>query len=135
MARQLYFRNTLFSDHLIKIVPGTTAATPPGVMPGLYQTNARIASDSRNLIHTVTFHIALTKTNELTLSNAAQAAQEYQGLSGRVQVKDGGSTLLDWLVCTFAQAGALDVLDGFGGRFVSSWPLTFIGELKPSWLV
>lgn len=135
MARQLYFRNTLFSDHLIKIVPGTQAGTPPAVMPGLYQTNARIASDSRNLIHAVTFHIALTKTNELTLSNAAQAAQEYLGLSGRVQVKDGGTTYLDWLVCFFAQAGAVDVLDGFGGRFVPSWALTFIGDKKASWLV
>lgn len=133
MARQFYFRNTLFSDHLIKIVPGTQAGTPPGVMPGLYQTNARVASDSRNLIHTVTFHIALVKTNELTLSNAAQARQEYLGLSGRVQVKEGGSTLLDWPVCWFAQAGALDVLDGFGGRFVPSWALTFIGETKPVW--
>ncbi len=134
MPRQLYFRNTLFSDHLIKIGPGTTAATPPAVMPGLYQTNARIASDSRNLVHAVTFHVALVKSDELALSSAAQAGQEYLGLSGRVQVKDGSTVKLDWPTCWFMQAGALDVLDGFGGRFVASWPLTFVGEQKPSWL-
>jgi hypothetical protein len=131
MAQQVYFRNTLFSDFLNKMESGTQLGTPPAVMPGLYQTNARIASDSRNLIHAVTLYVVLVKANQFLLLDASKSGQGYLGLEGRLQVKDGSTVKLDWLECWFAQAPQPTVRDGFGGRLVENWPLTFIGETSP----
>lgn len=131
MARQLYFRNVAFGTYFIQMPPGATLVTPPGVMPGVFQPLAAVMSDSRNLLYKMSFHIALKAATEVAFAEAAMAIQEYQGLQGTLEVRDGGSTPLIWYDAVFFNAPTPNILPGFGGHFVDDWPLDFVGSSRP----
>lgn len=131
MARQLYFRNVAIGTHFIAMPPAATLVTPPGILPGVFQPKAAVSSLSRNLLYKMTMTIALKAATEVAFAEAAMAIQEYQGLTGLLEVRDGGSTPLTWRDAVFFGAPAPSILPGFGGLFTAEWPLDFVSSLRP----
>ncbi|MCC6359343.1 MAG: hypothetical protein IT450_11425 [Phycisphaerales bacterium] len=131
MARTLTFRNETLGDGGVMILPGTAPATPPAVLSALFSENARISSESRNLVHALTFAVHMTKADEIAFARRAMQIQMLAGLAGQLLYRDGATTKVRWNDCILAEAPQVDVPEGFGGRFTPGWRLTFWGSLPP----
>ena len=127
----LFFRNQQIGDWYVKSVSVDEALTPPARRAGLWQDRAAISAEGRNLLYAQQFFVALKRDTSLALNEAVSMIRELQTLQGDVEVRDGAAVKLsceDWLL---DQVGIANVLEGFGGRFVRSLTLFFIGETPP----
>lgn len=131
MARILTFRNETLGDGGVMILPATAPATPPAVQTALFSENARISSESRNLVHALSFSVYMVKADEIAFARRAIEIQLLAGLAGQLLYKEDFTTKVRWNDCILAEAPQVDVPEGFGGRFTPGWRLTFWGSLPP----
>ena len=131
MERTLHFRGVQFADGVVKIEPALAPQTALGILSGLYFEAASVVSDSRNLLYALEVTVHNKEASELAFARAALTLQQYAGLSGLMQVKDGATVKINWVECWLMAAPKPDVLEGFGGRFTPAWVFTFVGPEAP----
>ncbi len=133
MADLLYFANLQFGDHFIKVQGADQLLTPPVRRVGLFQQTAGISADSRNMLHARQVFISLTRATPVDLDRAIADIRSWQGKQGNMELRQDSNVLMrceDWWL---EQASVPNLRDGYGGRFVPSWPLFFVGETAPDY--
>lgn len=131
MARTLTFLGQTLGDGVVKIEPAVRPMTEPAILTGLFAEAAQVSSESRNLIYVLAVTCHLKKADELLFAERVIEIQEFAGLTGQMQIKEGATVKLRWNDCTLDAVPPPPVLAGFGGRFVAEWALTFIGSSRP----
>lgn len=134
MATRLLFQGSQIGDGIVRMPPATVAQTPPAVLVGLFAERAQVVALSRNLLSALRVGVWIKRADEVALAAACMDVQGLVGLSGRMEILDGSSRVVDWPECVLSEVPEPDVLDGFGGRFVREWMLTFIGSAPPDFL-
>lgn len=134
MATRLMFQGSQIGDGIVRMPPATAPQTPPAVLTGLFAERAQVVALSRNLLSVLRVGVWLKRADEVALAEACMDVQLLVGHSGRMEIFDGSTRVVDWPECVLSEAPEPDVLDGFGGRFVREWMLTFIGGESPEFL-
>lgn len=134
MATHLVFRGVQLGDGIVRMPPASAPQTPPAVLSGLLAEAAQVVAVSRNLLHTLRVGVWMRRADEVALAAAVMDVQLLAGLAGRLEIYSGAGRVVDWPECVLGDAPQPDVLDGFGGRFVREWTLSFIGEHSPEFL-
>jgi len=134
VSQTVKFRGQQLGDWLIKIQAAGQPLTPPVRRTGLWQGTAAVSGDSINFLYGRQIIVALSRDNPVALDQAVSLIQALQGLQGDLEIWPPAGypdmTCEDWWL---DQVGIPNVLDGFGGRFVQSLPLVFVGETAPDY--
>lgn len=134
MATHLMFRGVQLGDGITRLPPATAPQTPPAVLSGLFAERAQVVAISRNLLFVQRVGVWLKRGDEVALAAAVLDIQQLAGLAGRLEIFAGSSRVVDWPDCVLSDAPEPELLDGFGGRFVREWMLSFIGGEAPEFL-
>lgn len=131
-TKTLRFNGQQIGDLVIVHSPDHRALTPPIDVPGLFQADAEINTDSRNLSYGLVVTVFVKRANEDALGAVISAIQQYVGLRGAVQVRLGGAVKVEtddtWCL---ADAPAPPLEPAYGGRFTDRLVLTFKGPTPP----
>lgn len=134
MATHLIFRGVQLGDGITRLPPATAPQTPPAVLAGLFAERAQVVALSRNVLFVQRVGLWLKRGDEVALAAAVMDIQQLAGLDGRLEIFDGAVRVVDWAECILSESPEPEVLEGFGGRFVREWMLTFIGGEPPEFL-
>ena len=131
MAGTVHFCNQQIGDGVITIQAGTRPLTPPVFSMGLFQDIASVNSDSRNMLNVRQIAVHMKRDGVVAFDYAAAAVQQLLGQSGDLEIRDDGNVVFLAVGWWLQDAPAPNTLPGFGGRFVKSWPLIFVGASEP----
>ncbi len=131
MSKLLYFNGQPIGTHLVLHRPASSLLTPPAVSGGFLRSVAKVDTASRNLLRAWEFVIAVIRDDEDAMAHAAEAIMQLQGTRGTAEVRIGFTVkakFTDWAV---AGVPPPPMALAYGGRLVTEWPITLIGETPP----
>lgn len=134
MARTLHFLGQQIGTGLVQVTTAHAAATPAAVLTGLFQTHARVVSESINLVFTLRPVVYHRAADEIAFAAFAHAIQSLLGMTGLMEIKEGSTVKIRFEPATLLEAGEPQVAEAFGGRFTRAWALAFTGAAAPVWM-
>lgn len=130
MAHTLTFNGDQVGQHLMSMQPVNEPLTPANFRAGLFQQNAGVNADSRNLLRSYRFVVTLVGADPVTASRLLENIQQLQGQQGDiVAIFDSQQLELDqWII---NRVESQEPQRGFGGRWLPDVIIYAVGETPP----
>lgn len=130
MAHTLTFNGDQIGQHLMVMQPVNELLTPANFRAGLFQQNAGVNADSRNLARSYRFAVTLVGDDPVTTSRLLENVKQLQGRQGDlVAIFDSQQLELDqWII---NRVESREPQRGFGGRWLPNVTIYVVGETPP----
>ncbi len=130
MAHTLTFNGDEVGQYLMVVQPVNELLTPANFRVGLFQQNAAVNADSRNLVRSYRFVVTLLGSSPISAARLLEIIQQLQGRRGDiVAVFDSDRVELDQWVINRVESAMPS--PGFGGLWRPGVAITAVGENPP----